>query len=205
MDNYVVYIHQNKLNGKRYIGITNNTSKRWYGNGKKYENCPRFHSAIKKYGWDNFYHVVIVSGLTLDEANVLEQFYIHKYRTCEKDFGYNLQRGGHFVPTMLGKHHSEETKEKMRRSALGRVISEEQKKHHSEVMKGKLVGEKNHMSVAVRCINTGEVFESQQIAAKAKGVLQSKISLCCQGKRNHVHGLMWEYVNKGDNVWLAEM
>lgn len=114
MDNYVVYIHQNKLNGKRYIGITNNTSKRWYGNGKKYENCPRFHSAIKKYGWDNFYHVVIVSGLTLDEANVLEQFYIHKYKTCEKDFGYNLQRGGHFVPTMLGKHHSEETRKNER-------------------------------------------------------------------------------------------
>ena len=197
MNDYVVYVHQNKINGKRYIGITNNTSKRWYGKGKKYANCPCFNSAIQKYGWDNFYHVVIVSDLTLEEANILEQFYIQKYRTCEKDFGYNIQRGGHCVPTMLGKHHSEETKEKMRQSAIGRVISEEQKKRHSEAMKGKLVGKKNHMSAAVRCVNTGEVFDSQRMAAKAKGVLQSKISRCCQGKLNHVHGLMWEYVNKG--------
>lgn len=192
--NYVVYVHQNKVNGKRYIGITNNITKRWYGKGKKYENCPCFNSAIKKYGWDNFYHVVIVSDLTLEEANVLEQFYISVYRTCEREFGYNMQKGGHFVPSMLGKHHSEETKQKMRKSALGRVISDEQRKAHSEAMKGKLVGSKNHMSVPVRCINTGEVFESQQIASKAKGVNQSKISLCCQGKRTHTHGLMWEYV-----------
>lgn len=195
MGEYVVYVHQNKVNGKRYIGITNNTSKRWYGKGKKYANCPRFYSAIKKYGWDNFYHVVIVSGLSLEEANVLEQFYVQKYRTCEKAFGYNIQPGGHFVPTMLGKHHSEETRQKMRESALGRVVSDEQKKRHSETMRGKLVGSRNHMSTAVRCINTGEVFESQRMAAETKGVLQSKISLCCQGKASHVHGFKWEYVD----------
>ena len=195
MGDYLVYVHQNKINRKRYIGITNNTSKRWYGKGKKYDNCPRFRDAIKKYGWDGFHHVVIVSGLSLDEANVLEQFFISEYRTCEKEFGYNMQPGGHFVPTMLGRHHSEETKKRMRESALGRVISEEQRRNHSECMKCKLVGAKNHKRTEVRCRNTGEVFESQQLAAKAKGVLQSKISKCCKGQANHVHGLMWEYVN----------
>lgn len=195
MNNYVVYIHQNKINGKRYVGITNNTSKRWYGKGKKYMNCPRFASAIKKYGWDNFYHVVIVRGLSLEEANVLEQFYIHAYETCDESHGYNIQPGGNFVPTMLGKHHSEETKRKMRESALGRVIPDEQRKKHSEAMKGKLVGKRNHMSTAVRCVTTGEIFESQQIAAKAKGVLQSKIWKCCNGEATHTHGLRWEYVD----------
>lgn len=195
MNDYVVYVHQNKINGKRYIGITNNTSKRWYGKGKKYENCPRFNSAIKKYGWDNFYHVVIVKGLSLDEANVLEQYFIHEYRTCEKEYGYNMARGGHFVPTMLGKHHSEETRRKMRESALGRIVSDDQKQKHSKWMSANMVGSRNPKSRAVRCINTGEVFETQRSASKAKGVLQSKISMCCQGKASHTHGLMWEYVD----------
>lgn len=195
MGEYVVYVHQNKINGKRYIGITNNTGKRWCGKGKRYENCPSFGAAIRKYGWDNFYHVVIVSGLTLDEANVLEQFFISKYRTCEKKHGYNIARGGNNAPTMLGKHHSEETKRKMREAAHGRVISEAQKKHHSEVMTGKMVGSRNHRSTAVRCINTGEVFETQRAAAEAKGVLQSKISKCCNGEATHTHGLRWEYAD----------
>ena len=132
--------------------------------------------------------------MSLDEANVLEQFFINEYRTCEKEFGYNMQPGGHFVPSMLGKHHSEETKKKMRESQLGRHISDERKQRQSKAMKGKMVGARNHKSKAVRCVNTGEVFESQRIAAEAKGVLQSKIWKCCNGQATHTHGLMWEYV-----------
>lgn len=196
MSEYVLYIHQNKLNGKRYVGITNNTRKRWYGKGKKYANCPRFASALKKYGWDNFTHTVVVSGLTLEQANELEQAYIKKYRTCDDAYGYNIQPGGNFVPTMLGRHHTEETKKKMRESALGRTIPEEQKKRHSEVMTGKMVGKLNHKSKAVKCVNTGEVFESQRIASEVKGVSQAKISLCCQHKRSHTHGLIWEYADR---------
>ena len=94
MGEYVLYVHQNKINGKRYIGITNNVSKRWYGKGKKYENCPRFWNAVKKYGWDGFEHKILIKGLTLQEANKLEQEYIKKYRTCEREFGYNIQPGG---------------------------------------------------------------------------------------------------------------
>lgn len=190
---YVLYEHRNKINGKRYIGITNSTTKRWYGKGKAYERCPYFGTAIKKYGWDNFEHNVLIRGLSADEASRLEKLYIKLLRTCEKPFGYNLAEGGIEPPTMLGKHHSEETRQKMREAALGRVISDKQRKQHSEAMKGKLVGSRNHMSTAVRCITTGEIFESQQIAARAKGVSQSKISLCCQGKRTHTHGFKWEY------------
>ena len=61
-------------------------------------------------------------------------------------------------------------------------------------MKGLLVGTRNGKSRAVCCITTGEIFESQRIAAEAKGVLQSKISKCCNGKATHTHGLKWEYV-----------
>lgn len=194
MGEYVVYVHQNKLNQKRYIGITNNTTKRWYGKGKHYDGCSYFYSAIQKYGWDNFYHVVIVRGLTLEEADVLERFFIRQYRTNEKAYGYNLTKGGQNAPTMLGKHHSEETKRKIGKAHRGRKHTEKQNREHSDCMKGMLVGSRNGKSTAVRCITTNEVFETQRQAAKAKNVDQSKISLCCQGKRNHTHGLKWEYM-----------
>jgi len=193
--NYVLYEHRNKINGKRYIGITNNTTKRWYGKGKHYENCSYFWNAIQKYGWDNFTHTILLSGLSLEEANRLEVEYISEYKTQQKEFGYNLAAGGNNAPTMLGKHHSEETREKMRQSALGRVISEEQRKKHSKWMSENFRGKRNPRSRAVRCINTGEVFETQTLAAQAKNVLQSKIWACCNGKQTHTHGLRWEYVD----------
>ena len=191
---YILYEHRNKINGKRYIGITNNTTKRWYGKGKHYAKCPYFFAAIQKYGWDNFEHNVLIYDLTREEASRLEKHYIKTLKTCDKAFGYNLAEGGVNAPTMLGKHHSEETRQKMREAAQGRTISEEQKRKHSEVMTGLMVGSRNPKSRAVRCINTGEVFDTQREAAIAKNVLQSKISLCCQGKRNHTHGLKWEYL-----------
>ena len=48
-------------------------------------------------------------------------------------------------------------------------------------------------SRAVRCIDTGEVYASLSIAAKETGAHQSKISLCCAGKRKKAKGLSWEY------------
>ena len=53
---YSVYCHLNKINGKRYIGITfRPVLKRWK-NGKGYNEVhqPIFAAAIKKYGWNNF-------------------------------------------------------------------------------------------------------------------------------------------------------
>ena len=193
---YILYEHRNKINGKRYIGITNNKSKRWYGKGKHYDGCPYFFAAIRKYGWDNFEHNVLIYDLTREEASRLEKHYIEIFKTCDKAFGYNLAEGGVNAPTMLGKHHSEETRQKMREKALGRTIPDEQRQSHSKWMSENFIGNRNPKSRAVRCINTGEVFETQRMAAQEKGVLQSKISLCCQGKRSHTHGLMWEYADK---------
>ena len=192
---YILYEHRNKINGQRYIGITNNKTKRWYGKGKHYAKCPYFFAAIQKYGWDNFEHNVLIYDLTREEASRLEKHYIKTLKTCDKAFGYNLAEGGINAPTMLGKHHSEETKRKMREAQLGRTISEERKKRQSKAMTGLMVGSRNHKSRAVRCINTGEVFESQHIAAQAKGVLQSKIWKCCNGEASHTHGLRWEYAD----------
>lgn len=51
----------------------------------------------------------------------------------------------------------------------------------------------------VRCVNTGEIFNSTREAAKKMNVNQSKISLCCNGKRKYTGRLpdgtkiKWEF------------
>lgn len=196
---YVLYEHRNKTNGKRYIGISCNYKQRWNSNGKRYRNSTYFWRAINKYGWENFTHKILIKDLSREEASELEKAYIKKYKTQNEKYGYNLTAGGTNAPPMLGRKHSEATKQKMREAALGRVVSKEQRRKQSEKMKGLLVGKLNPKSRAVRCLNTGEVFETQHEAARATGCLQSKISLCCNGFQKQTHGYRWEHVDEEDN------
>lgn len=73
---WTVYAHI-APNGKMYVGITKkkNPNERWR-DGKGYEYQPHFYNAIQKYGWDNFQHEIVASGLTCDEAGKMEQILI---------------------------------------------------------------------------------------------------------------------------------
>ena len=77
---YTVYEHVNKINKKRYIGITSqNPQQRWRCNGCNYKSSPRFYYAIQKYGWDNFEHNILFQNLTKEEACKKEQELIKFY------------------------------------------------------------------------------------------------------------------------------
>lgn len=62
--NYTVYMHTNKTNLKRYIGITGQTVQERWRDGKGYKSCILFNRAIQKYGWDGFEHEIVASNLT---------------------------------------------------------------------------------------------------------------------------------------------
>lgn len=119
---YCIYCHINKVNGKIYIGQTvhqNNLTRRWGINGIGYKQSKYFYHAIQKYGWDNFKHIVILTDLTREEANIIEVLLIDKYNTTNPDFGYNLQSGGvNGVPNDIAR-------EKMSKSQKNRKVSEE--------------------------------------------------------------------------------
>ena len=157
-DTYCVYIHTNKINGKRYVGQTingNNINKRW-SNGLGYKTCTAFYRAIQKYGWDSFEHEIVASNLTKEEANNFEKLLIQKLKSNNREFGYNITIGGDGVAgvkhtkewceqhskdiqgennPMYGKKHTEETLQKISASRTGKCVGKDNPfygKHHTQ-------------------------------------------------------------------------
>lgn len=113
---WTVYKHTSP-SGKIYIGITGQKVERRWGNGSGYSNNKYFTRAIKKYGWENFNHKILFTGLTKKEAGKMEQYLIEKY-DCIMPKGYNKSKGGEYGA--LGIHHSEETKKKISEALSGK-------------------------------------------------------------------------------------
>lgn len=164
---YCLYCHTNKINGKKYFGITCQTPQRRWQNGNGYKT-KYFYNAIQKYGWDNFRHEVLIKGLSFDEANKLEMEYIAKYHTCIYDdecWGYNATFGGDGT---LGYRHSEETKEKFKNRVISKETREKISKSVSEVNKGRIVSEETKAKISQT--ETGKVVsdETKQKISKAQ-------------------------------------
>ena len=111
---YCVYCHTNKLNGKKYIGITKTeVNKRWHC-GVGYKGQPKFYRAIQKYGWNGFTHEIIASNLTESEAKNFEIILIDKLDTIQN--GYNVSKGG---DTGNGVIYTQEMKQKISERVSG--------------------------------------------------------------------------------------
>jgi hypothetical protein len=89
-----LYLHLNKSNRKKYFGITTQKITRRWKNGSSYSNNSHFYNAIKLYGWENFYHIVLCDKLTIDAAKKLEVALIRCFDTTNPEFGYNKTIGG---------------------------------------------------------------------------------------------------------------
>lgn len=164
---YYIYMHKNKINGKIYIGQTcQNPSHRWR-QGAGYQGCTHFYSAILKYGWDNFEHIILEEGLTKEEADLKETYFINKYNTIDDRYGYNLKD--------FHSHgeYSEKSKKKMSNSAIIRFSHREERENQSERIKKAYIQDASRWDVIkkpVRCIETGEIFASTTEAAKWSGI-----------------------------------
>lgn len=90
-----MYLYQitNLINGKVYIGQTNNITKRW--SNHKCCNSPDMviAQAIKKYGVDNFKFEVLYRNVPIDEIDELEIKTIDE-KNSRVPNGYNVSAGG---------------------------------------------------------------------------------------------------------------
>lgn len=73
---YKIYKYTNLINGKIYIGQTKNSLEKRALNGTNYKGSRYFYNAIQKYGWNNFIPEILEDGLSLDKANIREEYYI---------------------------------------------------------------------------------------------------------------------------------
>lgn len=214
---YTVYMHVNKTNGKKYVGITcqKNPKARWH-NGEGYRQQRRFYNAIKCYGFDGFEHIILENGLTKEEAETKEQEYIRKHKSNDLRYGYNIENGGHV------NKYTEEQRRHMSAVKMGGIASEETKKKMSESHKGLspawLTGRKASDETKAKMSKSRSgprnpkarkvyqydlqgnfiaEYEYMDLIKDALGITStSHISRCCLGQRKKAHNFMWSYERK---------
>lgn len=106
-----IYKITNKINGKKYIGQTNNPKRRFLehiNRGYEKEVGKVLYYAFDKYGVDNFTFEVIEE---VENYNEREKYWIDFYNSFED--GYNMTPGGEEPPCFTGESshmcsHSEE-------------------------------------------------------------------------------------------------
>lgn len=198
---WTVYVHQNKLNGKKYVGITSKPKPehRWNG-GRGYRENPYFSAAIAKYGWDGFDHIILRSTIDEHDAKELEKELIRAWNTQDRRFGYNMTSGGDGTPDY---HPSAETRAKLSNARKKENLSEETLKRRSEGLRGRKftdehkrkIGDGNSKKIVMFSRDGVPIrlFRSASDAEKELGVSHSHISQCCTGHRKSAGGYLWKF------------
>ena len=213
-NNYKVYVHINKVNGKRYYGITCQKVNRRWKNGKGYYKNKYFTKAINEYGWDNFEHIVIARGLTEEEAKWIKIKLIREWDTKNPEYGYNENHKGNaqtekakkkISEANKGNTHTEEAKKKISESHKGKPQTEEHRNKIGEFHKGKTLSEetkekiskankgKCHKPTRVYCVELDMYFETVTEAGKYIGRACGNISAVLTGKNKTCGGYHWMY------------
>lgn len=82
-------------NNKKYIGISNNIRRRMNEHNIDFRNNLPIESAIKKYG--KIKNVILLEEIAADNREKMrerEKYWIAKYHSNNKQFGYNVSEGG---------------------------------------------------------------------------------------------------------------
>lgn len=209
---YTVYMHKNKINHKVYIGITSRKPSVRWNNGAGYRKT-YFANAINKYGWDNFEHIILFTGLTKEQACEKEIELIKEYNSTDDRYGYNIATGGaincgytiseerkkHLSEINKGENHpqyhvprSDKTKSKISAAKKGVSFSEEHKRKLSESKKGKPA--RNIKPVAQYDLSLNFIKRYKSLEEAQKETHICKANICRAIKYNRTAGgFKWTY------------
>lgn len=185
------YIYQlrNTENGKRYIGQTKDLAHRKACHFHELKKGIHKSEAMQADYDQNNGSIVfeVVCECPEQELDELERFFIAKYKAAES--GYNKSPGR--TPNG-GNIASESTRRKASLAKMG-----------NQHMKGKRLSDEWRRNLAeaqphrkrVRCVDTGEVYESFADAARKTGLHRTCIVSVCTGHQKTTQGLRFEYAD----------
>ena len=204
---YTVYLHRNKINGKVYIGITGIEAQKRWANGRGYKTKGKnqsgyFYNAIKKYGWENFDHEILYSGLTKQQAEEKEIELIRQYQSCNREYGYNIESGGRGPSRMPDEtrqkiklawmRNKEERCQKISIGKKGVCFSDEHKRHLSEALKGRPAHNLRPVSQYDLDMNFIKRWESLEAVQRELGICKANICRAIKYDRT-AGGYKWTY------------
>jgi len=185
-----IYKITNTDNGKVYIGQTKDFSHR--------QACHIYDLKVGRHKNPymqadyfinpNAFKYEMICQCNADELDDLETFYINKYKSADRRYGYNMDSSA------KGKgKKAEETKRKMSECKIGNKamcgikLSDEWKKHLSEAQPHKK---------RVKCIETEIIYDSFADASRKTGIDRTKIVSVCTGRRKSAGGYHFIYADK---------
>ena len=188
-----IYKITNKINGKCYIGQSNDIHRRWKQElAPNAKLNPHLARAFEKYGIDNF-EFEIIEECQREQLNEREQFYIEIYHSIDPKLGYNKTEGG---DGNLGRHFimSEEQKEKIRKANTGRKYTDDKLVNVRYACQHKI----DPNQIVIYCYETNKYYLSIGKAAKELGICKDSIRHVING--HDKHALNYRFCKITDNI-----
>lgn len=204
-----IYVITNKVNGKQYVGKTNDTIKNRFkthikdSKRRSYEKRPLY-SAMNKYGIECF-SVEELEECSPEKAPDREVYWIDKLNTYH--YGYNATRGGEGKQVYNYKEIATKYEElqNQRETAIffgcdTFTVRQACRQENIPILEGKKVNKnKSGKTVAMCDIETNEtikIFSSLREAGTYLGntAFSIQIGRAANGKRKTAYGYKWRYI-----------
>ena len=194
-----IYKITNLINGKIYIGQTNNVKKRFTNHKRVKKPIITIDKAIKKYGSENFSFEIIEVCESFYEANYQEAWNIFIHSSMVP-VGYNIAAGGRACAC------SEATKLKLSIINMGKKYSDEYKQQMSESCRGKIVSDETKQKLSKQKLGSlNPCFGKPPSEERKQKALETRRKNCGTYKKRICHfiGKTWKIID-GKRVWMEK-